>query len=191
MKHLASLIPKMRATIAGSVVILATLLLTGVAQAEPLTADKIQALIDTRESLDGFEDNYPGLEKASDELRDMTRPMTSALPALEQFPEAQNRLREVVEEHGFDDIKEWAEVGDRVFLAQIAISVEDMSAEERAMSDEMMSPDYGEDMPEHMRERFQRMATQARQLRAAAESVPQEDIEQVRAFMSQLDPEGY
>ncbi|GGY61348.1 hypothetical protein [Marinobacter zhanjiangensis] len=168
-----------------------SLLAAGIAQAETLTSTRIQSFLDTRDDLAGFDDDYPGLQQASEEIRDMTSPLSSAIPALEQFPEARKHLEKTVTEHGFDSVEDWANVGDRIILAQIAISMQDMSAEERAMSEEMMSADYGEDMPEYMKERAREMAAGARAMRSAAEAVPPEDIEAVRPFMNQLDPEEY
>ena len=168
-----------------------SLLAAGFAQAERLTSTQIQSFLDTRAALAGFDDRYPGFQHASQEMRDMARPMSSSLPVLEKFPEARKHLTETVTEHGFQDIEEWAKVGDRIFLAQIAISMQDMSAEERTMADEMMRADYGEDLPEPMKERAREMAAEAREMRPAVESVPPEDIEAVRPFMSQLDPEEY
>lgn len=190
MKHLESFIPS-RVTLPFILVMLANLLAAGITQAEPLTEDKIQSFIDAQESLPDFDAKYPGLDAATDELLDMARPVSSAMPALQQFPEVRKNLEETVTKHGFDSIEEWAEVGDRVYLAQFAISMQDMSAEERAMSEQMMSADHLEEMPEHMRERMRAMAAQSRQMMAAVENVPQEDIEKVRPFMSQLDPEEY
>lgn len=190
MKHLKSFTPS-RVTLPFILVMLANLLAAGITQAEPLTEDKIQSFIDAQNSLPDFDAKYPGLEAATDELLDMARPVSSAMPALQQFPEVRKNLEEAVTEHGFDSIEEWAEVGDRVYLAQFAISMQDMSAEERAISEQMMSADHLEEMPEHMRERMRAMVAQSRQMMAAVENVPQEDIEKVRPFMSQLDPEEY
>lgn len=190
MKQLKSFTPA-RVTLPFILMILANLLAAGITQAEPLTDDKIQSFIDAQGSLPDFDAKYPGLEAATEELLDMARPVSSVMPALQQFPEVRKNLEDAVTKHGFDSIEEWAEVGDRVYLAQFAISMQGMSAEERAMSEQMMSAENIEEMPEHMREEMRAMAAQVRQMKAAVENVPQEDIEKVRPFMSQLDPEEY
>lgn len=190
MKHLKFFILA-RFTLPFILLMLANLLAAGITQAEPLTDDKIQSLIDTQDSLSGFDARYPGLEAASDALRDMSRPMSSTLPALDRFPGARESLEEAVRKHGFESVEEWAKVGDRVYLASFAISMQDMSAEERAMSEQMMSMDHIEEMPEHMREEMRARVAQSRQMMNAVDNVPQEDIEKVRPFMSQLDPEEY
>ncbi|MFC4257650.1 hypothetical protein ACFOZ5_01255 [Marinobacter lacisalsi] len=191
MKHLKLITFKCCGGLPFLLAVIASLSLTGMVQADPLSSGQIQSFLDTRADLEGFDDNYPGLEKASDQQRDMTRPMSSALPALDEFPDARDELEAIVGKHGFDSIEEWAHVGDRVFMAQIAISMQDMSAEERAMSEAMMSSDYGEDMPAPMRERAREMAKQGKTMMDAAKNVPEEDMEAVRPFMGELDPEEY
>ncbi|MEQ5835767.1 hypothetical protein [Marinobacter sp. NFXS9] len=187
MQHFKPFTVEHRGILASIFLIFASLFLTGMAQAAPLTDEKVQSFIDTKEELRSFSDAYPGLEEASDKERDMTRPFSSVLGSLDAYPGARGELEAIVEKHGFDSVEEWAKTGDRIVMAELAINYKDMTEDNRAMMDRMMSAGNNQNVSAQALQ----MARQAKAQMKAIDTVPDEDIQAVRPFMKQLDPEEY
>lgn len=171
--------------------LIASLLFTGLAQAAPLTEDQVQSFIDSMRDTEKLDEEYPALE---DELeaddQDMTRPISSSMGVLDKYPEVRGRLEEIVEEHGFDDIEQWASVGDRVIVSMMAISVEQMPPEQRQMIESMANPDIDPDAHEAVQQGMSEMAKNMRDMLAAADTASREDMEAVRPYIGQLQAMG-
>lgn len=167
------------------------LLLSGLAQADPLTDDRIQSFIDSLSDTKKLGEEYPDLERENDgPPKDMTRPLSSSLEERERHPEAEAKLEDLVQDHGFESVREWAETGDRIYVAMIAIGIREMPAEQREMMRNTPELDLSEgmyaNMPEAQKAKLKQTADSMRGALEAADNAPEADIEAVRPFRSQL-----
>lgn len=169
--------------------LLASFLISGLVHAAPLTDDQIQSLVDAQEELKALDGEFPELDRKEDELEnDPVHPISSFLPVLKDFPEAERRIENIVQKHGFDGIEQWADVGDRVYVSVMAIMMRDMTPEQQKMYDEMENSHVGDDAPDYMKAQVRKMQEQRKRMKTAVESASEEDIEAVRPFMDQLVP---
>lgn len=86
-------------------------------------------------------------------------------------------LSEVAEDAGFDSIKEWASIGDRVSAAMMAIEMEEEPVDMSEMTPEMMAM-----VPESMRQQIEG----AMRIMKAVQNVPADDIAIVKANYDEL-----
>lgn len=177
------------------IAVVAGFLLSGLAQAAPLTDDQIRSFINSMDDTEKLGDEYPELDREDDDpAEDITRPLTSSLHELDDHPEARGKLEDIVQDHGFDSIREWADVGDRIFVAMMALDFQEMPKEQREMMRNTPAPDMSDEMYANMGEAqkaaIQRMAQAMRGAMEAAENAPKEDVEAVRPFRDELDALG-
>ena len=166
--------------------LIAGLLLTPLAQAAPLTDRQIQAVINIQKDVAFIEQEFPELDRRAEENHDMSRPVSSFLPLLDEYPKAQSRLEDVVEKHGLDSIEQWASVADRVYTSLMAIIIRDMSPQEKQMYEQMVNAQAADDAPEYMKAHMAKMKKEMQNMKTAAEQATEEDIQAVRPFLDQL-----
>lgn len=168
--------------------LVAGMLLSALAQAAPLTSQTIQSFIDVQRELEDFDQRFPELDRRSEDVTDPAHPVSSFLPLLEEFPEAESHLEAIIEDHGFSDLEQWADIGDRVYTSMMAITFREMSPQEKAMFDEMANAPIDEDAPEYLKAQMRQMKEMNKGFQQAVKSASDADIEAVRPFLDQLDP---
>ncbi|MFL1484091.1 hypothetical protein [Marinobacter sp. LN3S78] len=187
MKTQTDFTPTLSATLRFCTAVLFGLMLSGLAQAASLTEDQVQSFIDSMHDTEKLREEFPELDTEMEpENHDMGRPISSSLSTLDDSPEARDRLEEIVEDHGFDNIEQWADVGDRVFIATMAISIQDMPPEQRKMVESMANPDIDPEAHEATQRGMNEMARNMRNMLAAADRASQEDIKVVRPYVDQF-----
>ncbi|WP_281301341.1 MULTISPECIES: hypothetical protein [unclassified Iodidimonas] len=96
-------------------------------------------------------------------------------------PESYQKMKDVAADHGFSDVDEWARVGDQVMGAFMAMEMQNIPDESRAMA-EQMTPDMLAQMPQAVREQIEGMKI----MLAAIKDVPEQNIETVRPLVPDL-----
>ena len=165
-----------------------SLIVPALVQAAPLTEQRVQSFIETMEDTESLEDEFPELAEMDDnEVEDMSQIFTSSVQKLDEHPEALERLNELTRQFGFSNAQDWADTGDRIFSAMMAINLQEMPADQRARMEQQSSP---ENMPRHLSEaqkaEIQQMFSAMQSMLEAAKNVPQSDIDAVRPHMDQL-----
>ncbi|MCK7544616.1 hypothetical protein MLC59_10595 [Marinobacter bryozoorum] len=165
-----------------------SLIVPALVQAAPLTEQRVQSFIETMEDTESLEDEFPELAEMDDnEVEDMSQIFTSSVQKLDKHPEALERLNELTQQYGFSNARDWADTGDRIFSAMMAINLQEMPANQRARMEQQSSP---ENMPRNLSEaqkaEIQQMFSAMQSMLKAAENAPQSDIDAVRPHMDQL-----
>lgn len=187
MKAQTNFSPTLSITLRFCTAILFGLMFSGLTQAASLTEDQVQSFIDSMHDTEKLREEFPELDTEMEpENQDMSRPISSSLSTLDDVPEARDRLEEIVEDHGFDNIEQWADIGDRVFIATMAISIQDMPPEQRKMVESMANPDIDPEAHEATQRGMNEMASKMREMLAAADHASPEDIETVRPHVDQF-----
>src|SRR5690606_14835829 len=95
------------------------------------------------------------------------QPYTRSLEYLrDEQGEAYEAMGDIVEEHGFESLEQWAGIGDRVMVAWLALQME--GNEVGAITPEML-----DQVPPQMRPQIERMLA----MMEAVSNAPPEDIE--------------
>lgn len=154
---------------------------------EPLTDAKIRALITTIEKSQDMASEFEELnELASEREVDMSRLFSSSVEQMEGREEY-GILEDMVQNHGFSNLKEWAKTGDRVFAAWMAIEMGSESAGLAAeMQEALAEIDNNPDMSEQQKAQMRAMMAPAMSMSDAASNVPQQDMEAVRPHIGAL-----
>lgn len=82
-------------------------------QTRPLTQDDVARYLETAPAVRSLGDRHA--QQQADV--DAGQPLTSAMAALSKDDDARRELDELVRQHGFADVREWADVGDRIMNA--------------------------------------------------------------------------
>lgn len=157
------------------------------AHAEKLTDNTIRSFITTLEKAQAMEPEFEELDdKQDNKTPDMSRIFSSSI---EEFKgeKIYDRLEDLVQDHGFRDVNDWATTGDRIYSAWIAIEMSDQSP---ALRKEMESALAEIESSPHM------SAQQKAQMRASMETAigftqqasqaPAADIEAVKPHLEAL-----
>lgn len=159
------------------------LLVTSFAWAQSLSTDKVSTFIDSLDPVTRYaerldEDVRDGLE-VSNILPEPGEPLRPYTRSLEYIREAHGdvyaAMGDIVDDHGFANLEEWADTGDRVMVAWLALQME--GTEIGAVSPEML-----DQVPAQMRPQIERMLA----MMEAVRNAPPGDIEVVRPLAGRL-----
>ncbi|MDO6824348.1 hypothetical protein [Marinobacter sp. 1_MG-2023] len=163
------------------------------AHAENLTDKEIRSFITTLEKAQALEPEFEDLDDRQDdetlqdnEAPDFSKIFSSSIEEL-KGEDAYDRLEDLVQDHGFKNLDEWAATGDRIYGAWIAI---EMAGQNPAIEKEMESAMAEIENSPHM------SAQQKAQMRASmqaalgmtqqASAAPSADIEAVKPHLEAL-----
>lgn len=167
--------------------LVAGLLLSSLAQAAPLTEDQIQAFINTMNDTEELRAEFELAPRDAERKEDLIQPLTSSLDELENHPKLRDGLKDSAQKHGFESLRQFAEVGDRILLAVMAINFRNMPAEDREMMEAMAYPGAGTGLSDTQKAEMKEMAELTQATMRAAESAPEEDQEAVRPYLDQVE----
>ncbi|MCX2794040.1 hypothetical protein OQJ62_03780 [Microbulbifer thermotolerans] len=107
---------------------------------------------------------------------------------MRKHPPTFQKVEAIVKRHGFNDLEEWADIGDRVDLAYWAISLEGQSfgIDPAAMESYMKSLGEIGGMPAANMESLRGIMESSLKMNEAIRNVPKEDIEAVRPYVDQI-----
>jgi len=157
------------------------------AHAEKLTDNKIRSFITTLEKAQAMEPEFEELNDSEDkDTLDFSRIFSSSVEEL-KGEDVYDRLEDLVQDHGFKNLDDWAATGDRIYSAWIATEMADQSP---SMRKEMESAMAEIENSPHMN------AQQKAQMRASMEAAlgftqqaskaPAADIEAVKPHLKAL-----
>lgn len=160
--------------------------------AQGLSDREIKNFISSMEELQTMEEEFAAMEEelaaedmGADDI-DFSRMMSSSISRMEGT-EAYSRLEDVVEDHGFDGAEEWAQVGDRVFQAMMAIEMSDQAPEMQAqMRQSMEQIENNPNMTAEQKEQMRQMMGAAMSSMETASDAPPEDVNALRPHMEEL-----
>jgi len=157
------------------------------AHAETLTDNKIRSFITTLEKAQAMEPEFEDLEdKQGNEAPDFSRIFSSSIDEL-KGEDVYDRLEDLVQNHGFKNLNEWAATGDRIYSAWVAIEMTDQSPEmrkemESAMAEIENSPHMSAQQKAQMRASMQAALGMTQQ----ASQAPPADVEAVKPHLEAL-----
>ena len=99
------------------VAVVMSLAFSGMAVAAGITAKQVENYMASMPELELIGDKYPQPQDI-----DRYRPLGSALELMEKKSEAYNELSALAKKHDFSNVKQWADVGDRVMQAYLILS---------------------------------------------------------------------
>jgi hypothetical protein len=156
-----------------------------------LTAGNVKSFIDTLPDLKAFSDTLEQSGK-SDTLSEAFQanaaagdfsPYTTGVSALkEKFPADYAQLGTLVAKHGFSSQEDWAETGNSVMKAYMAIKMEGEGGKAAAAM-QAMSPEMLDKLPPQARAQIEA----SKKLMASAAAVPASDKDAMRPYVGQFE----
>lgn len=154
---------------------------------EPFIASLIELQTVLEESGEGTPDETFEDEDGSD--TDPTKAFTSLAEELDNHPPTKDKVSSMVKRHGFSSLAEWAQTGDRIYTAYMAINMGDQP-EMDGMMDENAIEDYmtsvGDVMSDARKKEIRAMMESAMKSNEAINNAPSEDIEAVRPYADKI-----
>lgn len=164
----------------------AMLVLTGHALAGNFTEKQLDGFIQTMKDMDGLDEKYPDIEMDmfGDETPDTSKFVNSdgkmilfntLVDYVEQNDALKSDMSQIVKSNGFKSLNQWAEVGNGIFGAYMALQFEetDMSGMEQ------MTPEMMAQLPPQAQAMFKMID--------ATKNVPAEDKELMRSRQDAFD----
>lgn len=160
--------------------------------AQALNGDIINRFIDSLVALQPLQEKYQGESWASaanstgDESGDGISLMSDSLEAMKGH-EAYAEVARTVKAHGFSSPEQWGEIGDRIFKAYAAASMEAERPGSRREMEEAMRELENADMPAAQKQMMQQSMGQAMATIKSLTDAPQADIEAVQPYMAEIE----
>ena len=159
--------------------------------AQDLSDQKISSFIESLKAAQKLEPEFEELEDQMDAEDDGAMPDFSHLfsDSLDELKghEAYNRLDELVRNHNFDNIEQWAATGDRVYQAWMAIEMEQQSPGARQeMNATMAEIENNPQMTAEQKAQMRAMMESAMGAMESASNAPPGDVEAVRPHLDAL-----
>ncbi len=151
----------------------------------------IASVIELQTILEGAEEGTPDetFEDEDDNCTDPTKAFTSLAKELGNHPPTKDKVSSMVKRHGFSSLAEWAQTGDRIYTAYMAINMEDQPMMD-GMMDENAIEDYmasvGDVMSDARKKEIRAMMESAMKSNEAINNAPSEDIEAVRPYADKI-----
>src|SRR6056297_190866 len=165
------------------------------AQAQSLSDQTISSFIDSLKAAEQLEPEFEDLSNDMDSQNDGTRPdfsriFSDSLKELEGH-QAYGQLEDLVQDHGFGSLEEWAATGDRIFQAWMAIEMEQQSpAAQEEMSAAMAEIENNPNMTAQQKAQMRAMMEGAMGAMQSASNAPPADIKAVRPHVDALREAG-
>lgn len=115
---------------------------------------------------------------------DFTSVYSGLVGELRNHPPTFRKVSGVVERHGFENLEQWGQMGDRIFAAYMAINMEGQPAADRGAMENYMASIEG--LPEADLQNIRTMMEGAISSSEVARNAPVRDIEAVRPFITEL-----
>ncbi|MDY6841278.1 MAG: hypothetical protein SV429_07220 [Pseudomonadota bacterium] len=165
------------------------------AHADTLKSSTIESFLASLQDMESIfyelEENEPKAELADDAesddevwSMDFTRMYSRLAEEMSKNPPVQRKLNAVAERHGFENLEQWGQTGDRIYTAYMAINMEgqpamDMEAMENYMGSMEALPDADR---QEIRTRMEAIVKSNEVIR----NVPTRDIEAVRPYVTEI-----
>ncbi|MHA7927611.1 MAG: hypothetical protein ACX936_20625 [Marinobacter sp.] len=165
------------------------------AQAQSLSDQTISSFIDSLKAAEQLEPEFEDLSNDMDSQNDGTMPdfsriFSDSLKELEGH-QAYGQLEDLVQDHGFGSLEEWAATGDRIFQAWMAIEMEQQSpAAQEEMSAAMAEIENNPNMTAQQKAQMRAMMEGAMGAMQSASNAPPADIKAVRPHVDALREAG-
>jgi len=165
------------------------------AQAQSLSDQTISSFIDSLKAAEQLEPEFEDLSNDMDSQSDGTMPdfsriFSDSLKELEGH-QAYGQLEDLVQDHGFGSLEEWAATGDRIFQAWMAIEMEQQSpAAQEEMSAAMAEIENNPNMTAQQKAQMRAMMEGAMGAMQSASNAPPADIKAVRPHVDALREAG-
>ena len=164
-------------------------------QAQGLSDQTISSFIDSLKAAEQLEPEFEDLSDDMDSQNDGTMPdfsriFSDSLKELEGH-QAYGQLEDLVQDHGFGSLEEWAATGDRIFQAWMAIEMEQQSpAAQEEMSAAMAEIKNNPNMTAQQKAQMRAMMEGAMGAMQSASNAPPADIKAVRPHVDALREAG-
>lgn len=164
-------------------------------QAQGLSDQTISSFIDSLKAAEQLEPEFEDLSEDMDSQNDGTMPdfshiFSDSLAKLEGH-QAYGKLEDLVQDHGFGSLEEWAATGDRIFQAWMAIEMEQQNpAAREEMNAAMAEIENNPNMTAEQKAQMRAMMEGAMGAMQSASNAPPEDIKAVRPHVDALKEAG-
>jgi hypothetical protein len=164
-------------------------------QAQGLSDQTISSFIDSLKAAEQLEPEFEDLSEDMDSQNDGTMPdfsriFSDSLKELEGH-QAYGQLEDLVQNHGFNSLEDWAATGDRIFQAWMAIEMEQQSpAAQQEMSAAMAEIENNPNMTAQQKAQMRAMMEGAMGAMQSASNAPPADIKAVRPHVDALREAG-
>jgi len=158
----------------------------------PLTEAAVKGFIASLPDLDALgrelkiEDSWVKAPSGPPDGAMMGSPLAATVAAM-QGHAAAGRIREVIRKHGFADIMPWAQAGDRIIRAFIALKVDGQDPEMAAQMKKAIEDIDKSEMPAEQKQAMKDMMLSSRKTMAAYGNAPQGDRDLVEKHMQLLE----
>lgn len=175
------------------VLLIATLLFAANSYAANLSDRTITSFISSLEELNQMADEFDALDMELDAeadndivMPDFENMISTGLKDIKGHPEY-NKLATIIKRHGFNNPDQWAQTGDRIFHAWMAL---EMSGQSMDVSQEMKNAlaelDSNPDMTPAQKEQMRAMMGGAMSVMQQAVNAPEADINSVKPHINKL-----
>lgn len=165
------------------VAVVMSLAFSGMAAAAGITAKQVENYMASMPELELIGDKYPQPQDI-----DRYRPLGSALELMDKKSEAYSELSALAKKHDFSNVKQWADVGDRVMQAYLILSsnlsLEEVQAGYQVGVDNInKDPKISDENKRKILARMEKTHSKNIQMRKQAEP----DLAVVKPYLGQLD----
>jgi len=164
-------------------------------QAQGLSDRVISSFIDSLKAAEQLSSEFDDLSDEMDAPNDGSMPdfssmFSDSLRELEGH-QAYGKLEDLVQDHGFGSLEEWAATGDRIFQAWMAIEMEQQNPAARQEMDAAMAEiENSPHMTAEQRAQMRAMMQSAMGAMESASNAPPADVEAVRPHIEALREAG-
>ncbi len=161
----------------------------------PLTEDRINGFVASIVALEEWGDEHEEEVDAIEDIfgretmDDMTNPFAAASRIIESQSWA-DEVVEIVQDHGFRDLEDWARTGNRIFMAFMAIQMDVNKAEMEAGLAEALKQIDNSDMSEDQKEQMRQMLVGTTEMARVYADVSEADKKAVAPFLDLLENMG-
>lgn len=164
------------------------------AAAEALTSDRVQSFLASLSAAQALE---PELEAIQDEMEaesmaadapapDFSRIFSNTVRNMQGQP-VYDRLEDIVQDHGFGDLQQWSQTGDRIFRAWMAIEMQEQAPQaQKEIADAMAEIENSPHMNETQKAQMRAMMEGALGAMKSASKAPPADLEAIRPHLDEL-----
>ncbi|TYC55364.1 hypothetical protein FMN52_16955 [Marinobacter sp. BW6] len=164
-------------------------------QAQSLSDQTISSFIDSLKAAERLGSEFEDLGDEMDSPNDGSMPdfssmLSDSLSELEGH-QAYGQLEDLVQDHGFSNLEEWASTGDRIIQAWMAIEMEQQNpAARQEMNAAMAEIENSPHMTAEQKAQMRAMMQSAMGAMETASNAPPADVEAVRPHVEALREAG-
>ncbi|WP_372994836.1 hypothetical protein [Marinobacter sp.] len=164
-------------------------------QAQGLSNQTISSFIDSLKAAEQLSSEFEDLGNEMDSpnggsMPDFSSMLSDSLSELEGH-QAYGKLEDLVQDHGFKSLEEWAATGDRIFQAWMAIEMEQQNPAARQEMDAAMAEiENNPNMTAEQKAQMRAMMEGAMGAMETASNAPPADVDAVRPHVDALREAG-